>query len=231
MHVVVITKSTPDTAAAVTVKGDGVGGRNTEFALAAALELDRRQVELASKYPLDPGRYMVLDRATRADVEIFRPQNVPLMTEQDRLTQQYQQITGAMTVTFDGTEQTLPQMARYQQLTDRGVREASWRAVAERRLRDLELDNVTVIVGDGTLGAPEHAPFDRVVVTAAAAEVPPALIDQLREDGILVAPIGPPGGVQHLRSFRKRAKEEPLEQQELLPVRFVPLVPGKAAAL
>lgn len=103
--------------------------------------------------------------------------------------------------------------------------------MAERRLRDLDLDNVTVIVGDGTLGAPEHAPFDRIVVTAATSEVPPALFDQLDEGGLLVAPVGPPGAVQTLMRFRKTGRDAPLEREELLAVRFVPLVPGKAAAL
>jgi protein-L-isoaspartate(D-aspartate) O-methyltransferase len=103
--------------------------------------------------------------------------------------------------------------------------------VAERRLRDLELDNVTVIVGDGMLGAPEHAPFDRIVVTAATPELPLALVDQLREGGILIAPIGPTGGVQSLVRFRKKPGGETLEREDLMPVRFVPLVPGKAAAL
>src|SRR5690606_18071365 len=84
-----------------------------------AFELDRRQVELAARYPLDEDRYVTLLRATRAEVEIFRPENVPLMTEQDRLVQQYQKITGAMVVEFDGRTQTLPQMARYLQETDR----------------------------------------------------------------------------------------------------------------
>ena len=103
--------------------------------------------------------------------------------------------------------------------------------IAERRLRDLELDNVTVLVGDGTLGAPEHAPFDRIVVTAAAPELPQALAGQLREGGILIAPIGPIDGVQSLLRFRKRAGVADLEREDLMPVRFVPLVPGKAAAL
>ena len=102
---------------------------------------------------------------------------------------------------------------------------------AERRLRDLDLDNVTVIAGDGTLGAPEHAPFDRIVVTAAAAEVPPALFGQLEPGGILVAPVGPASGVQSLCRYRKREEGAPPERDELLSVRFVPLVPGKAAAL
>ena len=103
--------------------------------------------------------------------------------------------------------------------------------VAERRLRDLELDNVTVIVGDGMLGAPEHAPFDRIVVTAATPELPHTLVDQLRDGGILVAPIGPTGAVQSLVRFRKKPGGEALEREDLMPVRFVPLVPGKAAAL
>ncbi len=101
---------------------------------------------------------------------------------------------------------------------------------AERRLNALEFDNVTVIVGDGTLGAPEHAPFDRIIVTAATAEVPSALIDQLADRGVLVAPVGPPTGVQSLMRFKK-TKGEPLAREELLQVRFVPLVPGKAAVL
>ena len=103
--------------------------------------------------------------------------------------------------------------------------------IAERRLRELELDNVTVIVGDGTLGAPDHAPFDRIVVTAATPELPQTLVDQLREGGVLIAPVGPTAGVQSLARFRKKAGEEGLEREELMPVRFVPLVPGKAAAL
>jgi protein-L-isoaspartate(D-aspartate) O-methyltransferase len=103
--------------------------------------------------------------------------------------------------------------------------------MAERRLRNLGIDNVTVIVGDGTLGAPEHAPFDRIVVTAATPELPQALVSQLREGGILIAPIGPTGGVQSLARFRKLADGEGLAREELMSVRFVPLVPGRAAAL
>jgi protein-L-isoaspartate(D-aspartate) O-methyltransferase len=103
--------------------------------------------------------------------------------------------------------------------------------IAERRLRELKLDNVTVLVGDGTLGAPEYAPFDRIVVTAATPELPQGLVDQLRDGGILIAPVGPIAGVQSLARFRKKAGAEGLEREELMPVRFVPLVPGKAAAL
>jgi protein-L-isoaspartate(D-aspartate) O-methyltransferase len=103
--------------------------------------------------------------------------------------------------------------------------------MAGRRLRNLEIDNVTVIVGDGTLGAPEHAPFDRVVVTAAAPELPQTLVGQLRDGGVLIAPIGPAGGIQSLTRFHKLPGGEGLVREELMPVRFVPLVPGRASAL
>jgi len=104
----------------------------------AAFELDRRFVQLAEELGLDPARYGVLQRDLAADVSIFRPENVAIETELDLLGQQYEQIAGAMTVQFEGREQTLPQMARYQEQTDRGLRERAWRAVAERRLRDRE---------------------------------------------------------------------------------------------
>ncbi|MBS0195267.1 MAG: M3 family oligoendopeptidase [Planctomycetes bacterium] len=105
-------------------------------------ELDRRLVELSKKFEPDPSRYAVLIRGARADVELFREENIALETQLAVLSQQYEQITGAMTVQFDGQEQTLPRMARYQEGTDRAVREAAWRAVTARRLQDAEAINV-----------------------------------------------------------------------------------------
>lgn len=102
----------------------------------ASFALDKRLVELADRFPLDEKRYGVLLRSTRTDVAVFRQENVPLMTEVDGLTQEYQKITGAMTVEFEGAERTLPQMARYLQENDRALRERAWRGVADRRLRD-----------------------------------------------------------------------------------------------
>src|SRR3954462_14703913 len=99
-------------------------------------ELDKKLVVLSEQFPLPPERYTVLLRDTQAEVELFREENVPIQTELEKLSQQYQQVIGAMTVTYDGKEQTLPMMARYQESTDRAAREASWRAVAERRLKD-----------------------------------------------------------------------------------------------
>lgn len=104
----------------------------------ASFALDRRQTELQDRFSLDSSRYAVLDRDTRADVELFTEENIPLETELTRLAQRYEKITGAMTVRHDGKERTLPQMARYLEEPDRAVRESAWRAVSERRLQDAE---------------------------------------------------------------------------------------------
>ncbi|TVQ62021.1 MAG: M3 family oligoendopeptidase [Phycisphaerales bacterium] len=104
----------------------------------AGFRLDERQVELADRFPLPAARFGVLDRDTRAEVELFREENVPLQTELDKLSQKYDQIAGAMTVEFDGQERTLPQMGRYQESTDRELRERAWRAVTDRRLQERE---------------------------------------------------------------------------------------------
>ncbi len=106
-----------------------------------SFELDKRLVELAQRHGLDERRYGVLLRGAKADVDLFREENIPLQTELAKLGQKYDEINGAMTVQFDGQEKTLPQMARYQELTDRAVRESAWRAVAERRLRDVDAIN------------------------------------------------------------------------------------------
>ncbi|HZW10602.1 MAG TPA: M3 family oligoendopeptidase [Phycisphaerales bacterium] len=102
----------------------------------AAFELDKREAELFARFPMPRDRYRVLERGTRTAVELFREENVPLQTELEKLTQKYQTVTGAMTVQFDGREQTMPQMAKYQESTDRSIREAAWRASASRRLVD-----------------------------------------------------------------------------------------------
>ena len=101
--------------------------------------------------------------------------------------------------------------------------------LAELRFNTLRIKNITALVGDGTLGWPANASFERIIITAATDRVPPALFDQLKTDGILVAPVGPPDGVQVLARFRKG--KEGVEETALGEVRFVPLIPGKAARL
>lgn len=103
-----------------------------------AFELDKRQAKLASELDLNGARFEVINRDTAADVELFRPENVPLETELAKLDQKYDTISGAMMVTYKGDEKTLPQMGVYQESTDRSVREETWRLVADRRLKEVE---------------------------------------------------------------------------------------------
>ena len=99
-------------------------------------------------------------------------------------------------------------------------------AGATRRLADLGYDDVVVRVGDGYLGWPEEAPFDKIIVTAAPEQMPQALVQQLGGPGRLVAPIGPVFSTQQLVLLEKTADGERREEQ-LLPVRFVPMVRKK----
>lgn len=100
---------------------------------------------------------------------------------------------------------------------------------AESRFKTMRLTNITTLVGDGMEGWPEHAPFDKIIVTAAGEAVPDALFDQLRTGGILVAPVGPQDGVQKLKRFVRT--ESGFEESDLGDVRFVPLIPGVAERL
>jgi len=101
-------------------------------------KLNRKYAALSERFPLDAERYMVHDRALKTDLELFREENVPLHVEESLLSQEYQTVTGAMTVEFQGQERTLPQMAKFLLEPDRAVREAAFRAVAERRLQDAD---------------------------------------------------------------------------------------------
>lgn len=87
---------------------------------------------------LPPGRYGVFDQHTAVHVELFREENIPLETEETRLTQQYQKLSGSLTVNFRGEEKTLVQMGRYLEEPDRALREEAWTLVASRRLEESE---------------------------------------------------------------------------------------------
>ena len=100
---------------------------------------------------------------------------------------------------------------------------------ARERLKTIGLTNVAIIAGDGFAGVPSQAPFDRIIVTAAADEVPEALVAQLAEGGKMVLPLGPRDGTQHLVKLTKTAQG--LSRQNLIAVRFVPLLPGQAREL
>lgn len=91
---------------------------------------------------------------------------------------------------------------------------------AKARLNQLNYQNIYVHFGDGYYGWEEHAPFDAIVVTAAADFIPPPLIEQLSEGGIMIIPVGSPFTVQSLMQIKKEKGK--INTRSLMPVRFVP---------
>ena len=101
---------------------------------------------------------------------------------------------------------------------------------AEARFRALKLENIVTKHGDGLNGWPEQAPFDRILLSAAVPEVPPILIEQLKPGGILIAPVGP-ATISSIESFSQLLtkmirSETGLKREALIPVVFVPMMPG-----
>ena len=97
---------------------------------------------------------------------------------------------------------------------------------ARKRLEELGYGNIEIKIGDGYAGWPEKAPFDGIVVTAAAPHVPQALLEQLKPGARLVIPVGASSEIQYLKVITRRA-DGGFDEKRVLPVRFVPLVPGK----
>ncbi len=98
--------------------------------------INQKYLSLRQQFPVDKKRFEVYDRVLKNDVELFRKENVPLQRDVQLLSQDYQTICGAMTVNFQGEEKTLPQMAKFLQEPDRDLREAAWRATAQRRYQE-----------------------------------------------------------------------------------------------
>jgi protein-L-isoaspartate(D-aspartate) O-methyltransferase len=95
---------------------------------------------------------------------------------------------------------------------------------ARERLARLGYQKVKTKIGDGYFGWEEHAPFDAIIVTAAAEHIPPPLIKQLKEGGRMVIPVGHPYFVQNLVLVEKKAGK--VTSRDITPVRFVPLTGG-----
>jgi oligoendopeptidase F len=114
-----------------------------EFVETVEPEVKRRQFvldQLFTKSPfrdqLPKERYAIFDRNTFADVDLFREENVDLETQEAKLAQRYQKLSGSLTVEFQGEEKTLVQLGKFQEEPDRSLRESAWRAGAERRLKE-----------------------------------------------------------------------------------------------
>ncbi len=99
-------------------------------------KLEQLYLDNAARRQLPKERYEVFNRHTEVHVELFRAENVPLETEEAKLSQQYQKLSGSLTVQFRGEEKTLVQMGRYLEEPDRAVREEAWTLVAKRRLQE-----------------------------------------------------------------------------------------------
>jgi protein-L-isoaspartate(D-aspartate) O-methyltransferase len=156
---------------------------------------------------------------------ISQPYVVAYMTEQLGVEPQHRVLeigtgSGYQTAILSRLAREVVSIERYRTLAD----------AARERIKTIGYGNVIVRVGDGMAGAPDLAPFDRIMVTAAAEEVPEALIAQLAADGRMVVPVGPRHGVQYVMKLTKRANGE-LSRENLIAVRFVPLLPGQAREL
>jgi protein-L-isoaspartate(D-aspartate) O-methyltransferase len=155
---------------------------------------------------------------------ISQPYVVAYMSEQLEVTREHRVLevgtgSGYQTAVLSQLAGQVYSIERYRTLADR----------ARATLKELGCENVTVVAGDGLNGLPEHAPYDRIMVTAAAEAIPETLTAQLAEGGILLLPLGAHDGAQ--RIVKVTLEQGAARQQDLLPVRFVPLLPGQAREL
>jgi protein-L-isoaspartate(D-aspartate) O-methyltransferase len=155
---------------------------------------------------------------------ISQPYVVAYMTEQLEVEPQHHVLevgtgSGYQAAVLSRLARDVVSVERYRTLAD----------TARERLKTLGFTNVTIIAGDGFAGVPAQAPFDRIIVTAAAEEVPQALVAQLAEGGKMMLPLGPRDGTQHLVKLTNTVQG--LSRQNLIAVRFVPLLPGQAREL
>ena len=155
---------------------------------------------------------------------ISQPYVVAYMTEQLGVTGDHRVLevgagSGYQAAVLSRLAREVITVERYRTLAD----------AARNRLKTLGYDNVEVRAGDGLAGVPDRAPYNRIMVTAAAETVPEVLLGELAEGGVMVLPLGPHAGAQQLVKLTKG--EQGIKQEELIGVRFVPLLPGKAREL
>jgi protein-L-isoaspartate(D-aspartate) O-methyltransferase len=156
---------------------------------------------------------------------ISQPYVVAYMTEQLELEPRHRVLeigtgSGYQAAVLSRVVREVVSIERYRTLAD----------AARDRHKTLGYANITVLTGDGFVGAPDRAPFDRIMVTAAAEQIPDALVEQLADGGQMVLPLGPRKGSQSIVKLTKSPGGE-LAREELIAVRFVPLVPGQAREL
>ncbi len=156
---------------------------------------------------------------------ISQPFVVAYMTEQLEVEPQHRVLeigtgSGYQAAILSRLAREVVSIERYRTLAD----------AARERIKTLGYSNVTIRAGDGMAGAPDLAPFDRIIVTAAAEEIPEPLTAQLAEGGKMVLPVGPRHDAQYIVKLTK-APGGALTRENLIAVRFVPLLPGQAREL
>jgi protein-L-isoaspartate(D-aspartate) O-methyltransferase len=155
---------------------------------------------------------------------ISQPYVVAYMTEQLGVRSRHRVLevgtgSGYQAAVLSRLAREVVSIERYRTLADR----------ARERLQSLGYNNVEVVVGDGLAGVPGRAPYDRIIVTAAAEDVPQALIGQLAVDGAMLLPLGEHNGSQ--RIIRLNKSQTGITRDTMIAVRFVPLLPGQAQEL
>ncbi|MGB8038090.1 MAG: protein-L-isoaspartate(D-aspartate) O-methyltransferase [Pseudolabrys sp.] len=155
---------------------------------------------------------------------ISQPYVVAYMTEQLKMESQHRVLevgtgSGYQAAVLSHLAREVVSVERYRTLAEE----------ARARLKALDYENVDIVVGDGFAGVPDRAPYDRIIVTAAAETIPQALLDQLADGGIMILPLGSHDGSQHIIKLTKSVTG--IRRENLIPVRFVPMLPGKAQEL
>jgi protein-L-isoaspartate(D-aspartate) O-methyltransferase len=155
---------------------------------------------------------------------ISQPYVVAYMTEQLNLRPEHRVLevgtgSGYQAAVLSRLAHEVVSIERYRTLADS----------AKERLAKLGYNNIEIVVGDGFAGVPAKAPYDRIIITAAAETVPQALLAQLADDGVMVLPLGSQDKGQRLVKLTK--SESGIACEDLIPVRFVPLVSGRAQEL
>ena len=155
---------------------------------------------------------------------ISQPYVVAYMTEQLALRSHHRVLevgtgSGYQAAVLSRLAREVVSVERYRTLAD----------AARVRLKSLGYSNVEIVVGDGFAGVPGRAPYDRIIVTAAAETLPQTLLDQLTDDGIMILPLGSHEGSQHLIKLTK--SQTGTRRENLIAVRFVPMLPGQAEEL
>ncbi len=197
------------------------GGGVTDARVLAAIERTPRDLFVPERF----GDQAFDDRALPIDCgqTISQPLIVALMTQALKLDDRCKVLeigtgSGYQAAVLSRLARRVYSVERYRTLSKE----------AEARFAAMRLNNIVTRVGDGTLGWPEQAPFDRIILTASAPVRPDAILAQLKDGGIAIAPVDR-GTKQVLVRYQREGDE--LTSSDIMDVRFVPLVKGEAKSL